>query len=103
MYKLNIFIALLVALQVAQVLTTGSGLAFNVNKASAYLNAGNCYVNPGYTCSSACNTKNIGVRYYNLPYGWKQYQDKLYIPNLLSQKGEWTFGAKVSDGSESTN
>ena len=104
MNKANICITLLILLQITQVLTGGSGLGFNVKKASAYLNGGNCYVQPGYGCSSgSCNTKNIGVRYYNLPHGWKQYQDKLYIPNLLSQKGQWTFGAKASDGSDSTN
>jgi hypothetical protein len=101
MTKTNIVITILIAVQLAQVLAGGSRVSFNVNKASAYLNAGNCYVNPGYTYSGSGN--NLGVRYHSLPFGWKQYQDKLYIPNLLSQKGSWTFGAKASDGSDYTN
>jgi hypothetical protein len=85
MTKTNIVITILIAVQLAQVLAGGSGVSFNVNRASAYLNAGNCYVNPGYTYSGSAN--KLGLRYYSLPYGWRQYQDKVYIPNLLSQRG----------------
>jgi hypothetical protein len=94
MIKKNLFVAILILLQLSQVYT-GGRVSFDINKSTAYLNAGNCYVRPGLTTSS--NTQKIGVKFYNLPYGWKQYQDKLLIPNLLSQKGEWTFGAKAID------
>lgn len=100
MNKSNIFI-LLIALQLLQVFAGGSGLSFDVNRATAYMIAGNCYINPGLTVSGSSN--NIGYRYYSLPYGWRQYENKLYIPNLLSTKGDWVFGAKAIAGDSSVN
>lgn len=100
MNKSNIFI-LLIALQLLQVFAGGSGLSFDVNRATAYMSAGNCYINPGLTVSGSSN--NIGYRYYSLPYGWRQYENKLYIPNLLSTKGDWVFGAKAVSGDSSVN
>ena len=100
MNKSNIFI-LLIAVQLLQVFAGGSGLSFDVNRATAYMNAGNCFVYPGLSTSGSSN--NIGYRYYSLPYGWRQYENKLYIPNLLSSRGDWVFGAKAVSGDSSVN
>ena len=74
----------------------GSGFGFDVKRSAAYLNAGNCYLVPGVSSSSS---QGLGYQYYGLPYGWKQNNNYLYIPNLLSQKGDWTFGLRATQGS----
>ena len=98
MTKVNIFITILIAIQLAQVFA-GGRVSFDINRSYAYLNAGNCYVYPGVSSSS----QRLGVRYYSLPYGWRQFQDKLVIPNLLSQRGDWSFGVKATDDTDSAN
>lgn len=76
----------------------GSGFGFDVKRSAAYLNAGNCYLVPGISSSSS---QGLGYQYYGLPYGWKQTNNYLYIPNLLSQKGDWTFGLRATQGNSS--
>lgn len=102
MTKINIFVAFLIAALTIQVCAGGSKLSFDLNRSTAYLNAGSCYVHTWAGSDSGSNN-NIGYRYYNLPYGWRQYENKVYIPNLMSQKGDWTFGVKTSDKTNSAN
>lgn len=47
----NLLVVLLIAGQLSQVMGT-SRLSFNVNKANAFLNAGDCYINPGISVPS---------------------------------------------------
>lgn len=46
----NLLLALLIAIQVSNVVAT-FGFGFDVNKANAFLNAGDCYFNPGLSTS----------------------------------------------------
>lgn len=101
MTKLNIFVAVLVALQLFQVLGGGYGYGFDVSKSKTYLNAGSCFVYPGVSTSGYSG--NYGVKYYNLPYGWKQFEDKVVIPNVLSSRGDWTFGGRAVFGGNAIN
>lgn len=114
----KIFIALLIAIQLAQVLS-GSGFYFDTSKARAYMAAGNCYLYPGlsnygssgsgsFSSSSGIRSSSslgstgsgsTGIRYYNLPSNWRQFEDKIVIPNLMSNRGSYNFGAKAIYGS----
>jgi hypothetical protein len=98
MTKVNIFITILIAIQLAQVFATGR-VSFDINRSYAVLNAGNCYIYPGVSTSS----QRYGIRYYSLPFGWRQFHDKFVIPNLLSQRGDWSFGVKATDDTEASN
>lgn len=101
MSKLNIFVTVLVALQLCQVLGGGSGFGFDISRSRTYLNAGSCYVYPGVSTSGSSGS--YGVKYYNLPHGWRQYEDKIVIPNVLSSKGEWSFGGRAVSGGNTVN
>lgn len=92
-------LVLLIALQVFHTQSTYN-FGWNVNKANAVLNAGDCYINPGITESGQ---SDVAVQYYDLPSGWRQYQDKLVVPKLLSQRGAFSFGAKAYSGKDSVN
>lgn len=95
-------ISTITLLFVVLVLQTHStfNFGFDVNRANAVLNAGSCYLQPG-VYQSAKN--DVAVRYYNLPYGWRQYQDRIVIPSVLGQKGNFNLGVKAISGSDSVN
>lgn len=99
----NLLLVLLIAGQVSQVMGT---FGFDVNRASAILNAGDCYISPGVSVGSSSSSSNkgqYGVTYYNLPYGWSQFKDRVVVPSLLSQKGDWVFGGKLTNNADSIN
>lgn len=97
MNKSVIIFTFLLVTQLLQVYA-GGGLKFDVNKSYAYLNAGDCYLYPGVSSSN----NRIGYQYYDLPYGWRQHQGYVVVPNLLSQKGNWNFGLRASDAKDSS-
>jgi hypothetical protein len=68
-----------------------------MGRASAYLTGGDCYVNPGV------ETGPVVTKYYGLPYGWNQVQERVVIPNVVSQSGNWIVGMRCTDGSDSYN
>lgn len=90
-------ILIITLLFVAQVFA-GGRLGLDLNRASAYLTGGDCYVNPGVVYAAP-----VVTRYFGLPYGWNQYQEKVIIPNVVSQTGNWVVGLRITDGSESYN
>lgn len=94
MSKLQILFVVILALAFMQGATSTSNFNFNVKKSYAYLNGGHCFVNPGV---DLVTSKKLGYQFYDLPYGWKQYNDLLVIPNVISTKGSWTFGCKAND------
>lgn len=100
MSKSLVLVTILVLIQVFLAQAGGSpGFRFDVARSSAYLNAGNCYLFPGVTLTSF---QGLGYQYYGLPYGWKQANNYLYIPNLFGQRGDWTFGVRASYSNSDT-
>lgn len=91
------FIPIITLLFVVQVFA-GGRLGLDLSRASAYLNGGDCYVNPGVAYAAPVVTK-----YFGLPYGWNQHQEKIVIPNVVTQTGSWVVGLRLTDGSESYN
>lgn len=83
MFKINTLFALIAAILLVQIYTGGSGLSFDLRKSNAYLNSGNCYL----TIGSSYSGGRIGTRFYNHPFGWRQHRNRLYIPNVLRQRG----------------
>lgn len=102
MNKTSTFVFLLLAAQLFSAFgttfvtpSTSSSIFFDITLANVYQNAGNCYIFPGV--GTVSSSARIGYRYYTLPIGWKQYQDKVYIPDALKLKGEYNFGLRVTD------
>lgn len=98
MTKLNVIVTVIVALQLSMALAGGQQY-FSVGSSKSYMNAGNCYIEPGFIGTGS----NVGVKYYNLPYGWKQLAGAVMIPNALNTRGEYNFGGRVVSGSDSYN
>lgn len=80
--------------------TALSTFKLDTSKSHAFLNAGNCYI---YPAAISPSSQQIQYNYYDLPFGWQQFDNYLVVPDLLAQRGDWRFGLRVQDQGSSVN